>query len=82
MNGNKPYQVKEYNLSGLTGISEQTLDMHLKLYKGYVKKTNGLMEKISEYFKDGKVDQEDMPAYSELKRRLRFELLCDQKPGI
>jgi hypothetical protein len=35
-------------------------------------KTNGLMEKISEYFKDGKVDQEDMPAYSELKRHLGF----------
>jgi superoxide dismutase len=47
--------------------------MHFQLYKGYVKKTNGLMEKISEYFKDGKVDQADMPAYSELKRHLGFE---------
>jgi superoxide dismutase, Fe-Mn family len=73
MNNDKPYQVKEFNLSGLTGISEQTLDLHFQLYKGYVKKTNGLMEKISEYFKDGKVDQEDMPAYSELKRHLGFE---------
>jgi superoxide dismutase, Fe-Mn family len=73
MNSDKPYQVKEFNLSGLTGISEQTLDLHFQLYKGYVKKTNGLMKELSEYFKDGKVDQEDMPAYSELKRHLGFE---------
>lgn len=73
MNTTKPYQVKEFNLSGLNGISDQTMDLHFNLYAGYVKETNGLMEKISEFFKNGKVDQEDMPAYSELKRRLGFE---------
>jgi Fe-Mn family superoxide dismutase len=30
-------------------------------------------EKISEFLADGKVDQEEMPAYSELTRRLGFE---------
>jgi Fe-Mn family superoxide dismutase len=49
------------------------MEMHFKLYEGYVKETNALQEKISAILKDGKVDQEEMPAYSELKRRLGFE---------
>ena len=70
---NATYQAKKFNLSGLNGISDQTLEMHFKLYEGYVKETNVLQEKISAILKDGKVDQEEMPAYSELKRRLGFE---------
>jgi superoxide dismutase, Fe-Mn family len=67
------YRPKEFNLSGLNGISDNTLEMHFKLYQGYVKETNRLTEKISEFLKDGQVDQEEMPAYSELTRRLGFE---------
>jgi len=67
------YQPKQFNLSGLNGISDKTLDMHFKLYEGYVKETNKLTEKISEFISDGNVDQEEMPAYSELTRRLGFE---------
>jgi Fe-Mn family superoxide dismutase len=67
------YKAKKFDLSGLKGISDQTLEMHFKLYEGYVKETNVLQEKISAILKDGKVDQEEMPAYSELKRRLGFE---------
>ncbi|HEX8145147.1 MAG TPA: superoxide dismutase [Pyrinomonadaceae bacterium] len=67
------YQPKQFDLSGLTGISDQTLEMHFKLYEGYVKETNKLTEKISEFLADGKVDQDEMPAYSELTRRLGFE---------
>jgi len=67
------YKARQFNLSGLTGISDRTLDMHFKLYEGYVKETNILTERITEFLKDGKVDQKDMPAYSELKRRLGFE---------
>jgi Fe-Mn family superoxide dismutase len=67
------YQAKQFNLSGLKGISDETLEMHFKLYEGYVKETNKLTEKISEFLADGKVDQEEMPAYSELTRRLGFE---------
>ncbi|HWQ36703.1 MAG TPA: superoxide dismutase [Blastocatellia bacterium] len=67
------YQAKQFNLSGLSGISDQTLEMHFKLYEGYVKGTNLLNEKISEILKSGKVEQADQPAYSELKRRLGFE---------
>jgi Fe-Mn family superoxide dismutase len=67
------YQAKQFDLSGLNGISDQTLEIHFKLYEGYVKETNKLTEKITEFIKDGKVDQEEMPAYSELTRRLGFE---------
>src|SRR5215218_5215376 len=70
---NGSYTAKQFNLGGLKGISDQTLEMHFKLYEGYVKETNKLTEKISEFLKDGKVDQEEMPAYSELTRRLGFE---------
>ena len=67
------YRAKEFDLAGLRGISDQTLEMHFKLYEGYVKETNRLNEKISELIRDGKVDREEMPAYSELTRRLGFE---------
>ena len=70
---NEAYQAKQFKLSGLQGISDQTLEMHFKLYEGYVKETNRLTEKISELLQDGQVDQEEMPAYSELTRRLGFE---------
>jgi superoxide dismutase, Fe-Mn family len=69
----KPYHAKQFNLSGLNGISDRTMETHFKLYEGYVKETNTLSERIGEFLKDGKVDQEEMPAYSELTRRLGFE---------
>jgi Fe-Mn family superoxide dismutase len=73
MNDMQTYQPKQFNLSGLKGISDETLEMHFKLYEGYVKETNNLTERISKFLEDGKVDQEEMPAYSELTRRLGFE---------
>jgi Fe-Mn family superoxide dismutase len=73
MDFNVSYTPKHFNLSGLTGISDRTLEMHFKLYEGYVKETNRLSNRIAEFLKDGRVDQEEMPAYSELTRRLGFE---------
>ena len=73
MSSTSSYQPRQFNLSGLKGISDQTLEMHFKLYEGYVKETNNLTERIAEFIKDGNVDQDEMPAYSELSRRLGFE---------
>jgi superoxide dismutase, Fe-Mn family len=73
MTPDKVYQPKQFKLAGLSGISDQTFDMHFKLYEGYVKETNRLTERLAEFLQDGKVDQEEMPAYSELTRRLGFE---------
>jgi superoxide dismutase, Fe-Mn family len=70
---NESYKPKTFDLSDLSGISDQTLEMHFKLYEGYVTNTNLLTEKISEILADGKVDKEELPAYSELTRRLGFE---------
>jgi Fe-Mn family superoxide dismutase len=67
------YKARQFDLSGLTGISDETLEMHFKLYEGYVKETNNLTSRITEFIKDANVDQEEMPAYSELTRRLGFE---------
>jgi len=67
------YKARQFDLSGLKGISDETLEMHFKLYEGYVKETNNLSERINEFIADGKVDQEELPAYSELTRRLGFE---------
>ena len=69
----RSYKAKQFDLSGLNGISDETLEMHFMLYEGYVKETNNLTEKIGAFLADGKVDQEEMPAYSELTRRLGFE---------
>ncbi len=63
-------KARQFDLSGLNGISDRTLETHSKLYEGYVKETNRLTEKISEFLKDGKVDHEEIPAYSELIRVL------------
>src|SRR6476619_5576407 len=73
MSSTGSYQPRQFNLSGLKGISDQTLEMHFKLYEGYVKETNNLTDRITEFIKDGNVDQDEMPAYSELSRRLGFE---------
>src|SRR3979409_1199630 len=67
------YKARDFNLNALNGISDRTLEIHFKLYEGYVKETNNLSEKISAFIQDGKVDQDEMPAYSELTRRLGFE---------
>lgn len=67
------YQPKQFNLSGLNGISDATMEMHFKLYEGYVKQTNVLSEKIAQFLKDGAIDEEETPGYSEIKRRLGFE---------
>jgi superoxide dismutase, Fe-Mn family len=67
------YKPRQFNLGKLQGISEKTLEVHFKLYEGYVKSVNELNEKIAKTLADGQVDKEEFPAYSELTRRLGFE---------
>jgi len=65
-----PYKAKQFTLSGLQGISDQTLEVHFGLYAGYVKNTNLLTEQLLEMNQKG---QTGAPAYAELTRRLPFE---------
>jgi Fe-Mn family superoxide dismutase len=69
----KNYKPRTFDLSALNGISDQTLEMHFKLYEGYVTNTNKLTERISSLTRDAKIDPEQTAAYSELTRRLGFE---------
>jgi superoxide dismutase, Fe-Mn family len=66
------YKAKQFRLSGLQGISDETLKMHFALYEGYVKNTNLLMEQIAEITHKKKASGLD-PAYAELTRHLGFE---------
>jgi Fe-Mn family superoxide dismutase len=69
MRNYRPFVPKKFNLSGLNGISDQTLEMHFRLYEGFVDAANELMARISEYA----TQVRDDPEYAELKRRLVFE---------
>ncbi len=57
---------------GLTGISDKQIEEHLKLYEGYVKRTNALTEKLEAICNEGKASGAD-PVFAELTRRLGFE---------
>jgi len=66
------YTAKKFDLAGLQGISDQTLQVHFGLYEGYVKNTNLLNEQIAEQVKAGTAAGAN-PHYAELVRRLGFE---------
>ena len=66
------YKPVDFSLSGLAGISDATLEMHLGLYEGYVTNTNLLTEQLMELTSRKKAFASD-PVYAELTRRLGFE---------
>jgi len=49
MSNQLPYTPKQFALNGLNGVSDRTLEMHVKLYEGYVKETNNLREQIARF---------------------------------
>jgi len=65
-----PYKQRTFDLHGLTGISDNTLEVHFGLYAGYVKNTNLLNEQLVDMTQKGQLGS---PAYAELTRRLGFE---------
>jgi len=69
---NVTYKTKEFKLSGLQGISDETLKMHFGLYEGYVKNVNLLNEQIAGIIRKKEASGQD-PIYTELTRRLGFE---------
>ncbi len=69
----KAYKPMDFSkVRGLSGISNDQIEEHLKLYEGYVKRVNALTEKLEALAKDGKASGAD-PVYAELTRRLGFE---------
>jgi len=65
----KTYTPQTFNIPELKGISKKSIDEHIKLYEGYVKHTNLILEKISEL----KDSESDAYAVSEMQRRFSFE---------
>jgi superoxide dismutase, Fe-Mn family len=65
------YQAADFHtILGMEGFSDALLQNHFKLYQGYVKNTNLLLEKLNALLKEGRTE---LPEYAELKRRLGFE---------
>jgi len=66
----KKFEEIKFNIGNLKGISVKNVEGHLKLYAGYVKHTNLIMEKIGEYAKEAEKNSYVM---GELQRRFGFE---------
>jgi Fe-Mn family superoxide dismutase len=64
------YTERTFSIPELKGISKKTVDEHLKLYSGYVKNANLILDKIAEY---GKAGDAHAYAIAELQRRFGFE---------
>lgn len=65
-----PYQEQQFNLPELKGLSAKQIEVHLKLYAGYVKNVNAIMAKVAEYKQDS---EKNAIALAELTRRFPFE---------
>lgn len=64
------YEAKDYSsLKGLSGITDEQIEVHLKLYQGYVNRTNALLEKLASLANAGTADS----SFQELKRRAGWE---------
>jgi Fe-Mn family superoxide dismutase len=61
---------QKFNLGELKGISAKNIEEHLKLYAGYVKNANGVVDKISELSQD---IEKNSYLIGELFRRFSFE---------
>lgn len=60
---------KQFNIRSLQGISQTTIDEHIKLYEGYVKHANLILEKIEAL----KNNPDSAYELSESRRRFGFE---------
>ncbi len=61
---------KKFNIGTLDGIGAKSIEEHLKLYAGYVKHANLILEKIAEYSVDS---EKNAYVLGELQRRFGFE---------
>ena len=70
----KQFEEIKFNIPKLIGISEKNIEEHLKLYAGYVKNANAVIEKISALSADmfGK-GADNSYLIGELFRRFGFE---------
>lgn len=68
MYNNCMFTEQKFQINNLVGISDKTIEEHLKLYSGYVKNANGIIEKMAS------LDSEkDAYIVGEMFRRFSFE---------
>ena len=65
------YTAKQFSLPELTGLSKKQIDVHLRLYEGYVKHVNLIVETIERL--RGEDAEKNAYLIAELRRRLGFE---------
>ncbi len=63
------FQIQKFNIPRLKGISEKTIEEHLKLYAGYVKNANMILDILS----SKTTTEQDTYTHNELQRRFSFE---------
>lgn len=66
----QPFEVKQFIIPELKGISTKTIEEHLKLYAGYVKHANLIQDHIRELSQDSEKYGYEL---GELQRRFSFE---------
>jgi Fe-Mn family superoxide dismutase len=66
----KKFEEMKFNIGQLKGISAKNIEEHLKLYAGYVKNTNLIIDKIGELMAD---PEKNAYVIGELQRRYSFE---------
>lgn len=64
------YTPKTFQFGALDGISQKQLDVHIKLYEGYVKFINVIEDQQAELLKDS---EKNAYALAEVTRRVGFE---------
>jgi Fe-Mn family superoxide dismutase len=69
----KKFEEKKFNIPTLKGISTKTIEEHIKLYSGYVKNANSILEKMPEYRSYTATDTFAPYVVGELARRFSFE---------
>lgn len=62
------FEAKKFEIPELKGITTKTIEEHIKLYEGYVKHANLILEEIS-----SRNPETDAYAISEIQRRFAFE---------
>ena len=66
----KKFEEKKFEIVELIGLSKESVEEHLKLYAGYVKNTNLILEKIEEMVQDS---EKNAYPLGEIQRRFGFE---------
>ena len=70
----KSFIEAKFDIPDLKGISKNTIEEHIKLYSGYVKHANLILEQIDELRKQGpEISPSTTYTINELQRRFSFE---------